>query len=234
MDFFTIFKKEFKSYFNSPIAYIVIIAFLLICGWFFTSRVFLVNQAEVRGFFEMTPLIFIFFAPAITMRLVAEEKKSGTMELLTTFPLKDRDILLGKYLAAVALLSIAALLTFPYPLSVSMLGNLDTGQTFAGYIGVILVGAAFLSIGLFTSTITSNQIVAFIVSFSICFILFMLGKILFFVPDYLVSLAEFMSIDYHFENIARGVLDSRDIFYYLSVILSFFILAEHFFKSRKW
>lgn len=168
------------------------------------------------------------------MKLVAEEKKSGSIELLTTFPLKDRDILLGKYLAALALLSTAVLLTFTYPLTISFLGNIDIGQIIAGYIGVILMGAAFLSIGLFASTTTSNQIVAFILSFLLSFTLYMLGNVLILMPDFMASLIEYLSIDYHFENIARGVLDSRDVLYYLSIILIFFILAEFSLRSRKW
>ncbi len=234
MDCYTIFKKEFKSYLNSPIAYVVIIAFLLINGWFFTSNFFLINQAEVRAFFEVTPFIFLFFAPAITMKLFAEEKKSGTIELLTTLPLKDRDILTGKYLAALALLSTAVLLTFSYPISASLLGNMDSGQTVAGYIGIILMGGVFLSIGIFASSITSNQIVAFIVVFLLSFILFMLGKVLAYVPGFLVTLFEFISMDYHFQNSVRGVLDSRDVFYCLSMIFLFLMLTDYSIKNQRF
>ena len=162
----TIFRKELKSYFNSPIAYIVITVFLLISGWFFSTNFFLMGQATVRTALSIIPLIFIVFIPAITMRSIAEEKGSGTIELLVTMPTRDMEIVLGKFFAALTLLTIAVLFTLAYVITAASLGNLDGGPTFGGYLGLLMLGAAYLSIGIFASSTTENQIVAFIISFA--------------------------------------------------------------------
>jgi len=227
-------KRELKSYFNSPIAYIVITIFLLISGWFFFSGLFMANQASLRGLFSIVPFVFMFFAPAISMRLISEEKRSGTIEVLATLPVKDWEIILGKYLSALILLSIAVLLTLTYALTLALLGNLDEGALVGGYLGLIFVGATYLSVGVFTSSFTRNQVVAFVVSFVIVFILFMLDKIVFYFPGFLATLLEYLSVEYHFANIARGVIDSRDVIYYLSVIFFFLILAVRSLESRSW
>ena len=142
------------------------------------------------------------------MRLIAEEKKSGTIELLFTYPIRDSEIIIGKYLAALGLIAVLLLFTLVYTFSVSVLGDLDGGQTFSGYIGLFLMGAAYLAIGIFASAITENQIVAFIVALAISFFFFILDKILFFVPASLANILEYLAIDYHFQNIARGVIDT--------------------------
>ncbi len=227
-------KKELRSFFDSPIAYIVITIFLLITGWFFFSDLFLVNQASLRNLFGIVPFIFMFFVPAVTMRLISEEKRSGTIEVLLTLPVKDYQIILGKFLAGLILIFAAVILTFVYTLTLSGLGDLDFGSVVAGYIGLIFLGAAYLSIGVFTSSLTQNQIVAFITSFVIIFALFMLDKVLIFMPGFLVSFFEYLSVDYHFSNIARGVIDSRDVIYYLSIIFVFLFLAVRALESRKW
>ena len=227
-------KRELKSYFNSPIAYIVITIFLLISGWFFFNNLFLSNQTSLRGLFSIVPFIFMFFAPAISMRLLSEEKKSGTIEVLVTLPVSDWEIILGKYLSALILLSIAVLLTLAYALTLSFMGNLDGGALVGGYLGLIFVGATYLSIGIFTSSLTRNQVVAFVVSFVIVFILFMLDKVIIFFPGFMASFLEYLSVDYHFSNIARGVIDSRDVIYYLSVIFFFLLLSVRFLESRRW
>ncbi len=230
----TIFRKELKSYFNSPVAYIVITVFLLISGWFFSTNFFLMGQATVRTALSIIPLIFIVFIPAITMRSIAEEKGSGTIELLVTMPTRDMEIVLGKFFAALTLLTIAVLFTLAYVITASSLGNLDGGPTFGGYLGLLMLGATYLSIGIFASSTTENQIVAFILSFAIIFVFFLLDKVLFFVPGPLVSFFEYLSVDYHFNNLARGVVDSRDIIYYLSLTTFMLVLAGKSLESRKW
>ncbi|MDH4221907.1 MAG: ABC transporter permease [candidate division Zixibacteria bacterium] len=227
-------KRELKSYFNSPVAYIVITIFLLISGWFFFNNLFIANQADFQGLFSVAPFIFMFFAPAISMRLISEEKRSGTMEILVTLPVKDWEVVLGKYLSALILLSVAILLTLTYTLTLSTLGNLDEGALVGGYLGLIMVGATYLSVGIFTSSLTKNQVVAFVLSFVIVFILFMLDKVVIFFPGFLAGFLEYLSVEYHFSNIARGVIDSRDIIYYLSVISFFILLAVRSLESRKW
>ncbi len=227
-------KKELKSYFNSPIAYIIITVFLSIAGYFFAAGLFIVNEASARNVMGVIPLIFIFFIPAITMRLISEEKKIGTIELLLTMPLKDSEIILGKFFASIVLLLIALLFTLVYVITISLLGNPDGGPIWGGYVGLMLMGSAYLSIGIYASSITENQIVSFIIAFIIIFIFFMLDKVLVFAPAALAPILEYLSIDFHFNNITRGVIDSRDVIYYLSLTIFALSLASHSLSGRKW
>ena len=229
-----LFTKELSGYFNSPIAYIVIIVFSLICGWFFASNIFIGGVVTISNYLNVVPLIFTFFIPAITMRLFAEEVRSGTIEVLTTLPVKDYEIILGKYLSAVALIAIGILMTLIHPLTLSILGKVDAGQIIGSYKGLFLMGAMFASIGLFSSVITKHQIVAFIAGFVICFAFFMIRNSLDYIPAGLIPLFEYIGIGSHFENIAKGVIDSRDVIYYLSVISIFYILTLSAFSSRRW
>lgn len=213
-----IFKKEFRVYFISPIAYIVIAIFLVLTGWFFFSTFFLYNQAEMRSFFTLLPIIFAFIVPAVTMRLFSEEFNVGSYEILVTLPVTYRDIILGKFLAAVAFIAIMMVPTLSYAICVAALGELDWGPVIGGYIGAILLGAAFSAIGLFASSLSRNQIIAFIIGMIICFALTVIDKLLYFLPERLLGFFQFIGADHHFQNVARGILDSRDIIYFLSVI----------------
>jgi ABC-2 type transport system permease protein len=228
-----IFKREFRAYFDSPVAYIVLMFSLAIVGYFFTTNLFLANQADLRSLFSLIPLLFVFFIPAISMRLIAEEKKTGTIELLFTYPIRDSEIVIGKFLAALGLIAVLLLFTLVYTFSVSLLGDIDGGQTFAGYIGLFLMGAAYLAIGIFASAITENQIIAFIVALAISLFFFFLDKVLMFVPAALASILEYLAIDYHFQNISRGVIDSRNLIYYFSMIFVGLLLASHALSRRK-
>ncbi|RCK77655.1 MAG: gliding motility protein GldF [Ignavibacteriae bacterium] len=230
----TIFKKELKSYFDSAMAYIIIVVFVGLLGWFFTSSLFLVNLATLRSFFETAPFLLLFFGPAITMRLISEEKKSGTIELLATKPIQDYEIIIGKFLSAWALFVIALLPTLIYYFTITILGDIEIGPVIGGYLGLILVGAVFIAIGVFGSTLTENQVVAFIISFLFVFILFILDKILMFAPGFLASILEYISIDYHFSNIARGVIDTRDLIYYISAIVLMLYLSTVVISKRRW
>jgi ABC-2 type transport system permease protein len=229
-----IFRRELRSYFNSPVAYVVIVVFLAIIGWFFTSNLFLVNVASMRIVFELVPLVFLFFVPAITMRLLAEEKKSGTLELLTTKPVTDAEIVIAKFLAAWALLAAALVPTLLYLVTMMALGSIDLGPVIAGYIGLLLMGGAYIAIGIFASSLTENQIIAFITSFLIVLALFLMDKVLMYVPEGLASTLEFLAVDYHFSNIARGVIDSRDIIYFASLLGFSLLLATVSLERRKW
>ena len=226
-------KKEFSSYFNSLVAYIVITVFLLITGWLFMQQFFLMGQASVRSLFSIMPLLFMFFAPAITMRLISEERKTGTLELLITLPIRNRDVIIGKFLAALGLLGVAIILTVSYPITISFLGELDWGPVIGGYIGLVLLGAGYLALGTFCSTITRNQIVSFIVALALCFVVFILDKILMFAPAFMASTLEFLCIDYHFNNIARGVIDTRDLIYYATFITMFLVLSVYSLGNEK-
>ena len=192
-----VYRREVAGYFGQPVAYIVITAYLLICGWFFVSGLFLVGQADVRGYLEVAPTILVFFAPALTMRLLAEEWKNGTMELLLTLPVRDSEVVLGKFLAAFTVLAVAQVLTLGYPL-------------------------------------TASQVVAFIVAFFVCFGLFLLGKALAFLPTGLVPVLDFLSVDNHFANLTKGVVDSRDVLYFASIVLVCLVGTVHALKGRKW
>lgn len=228
-------QKELRSFFNSPVAYVILTLFLLIAGWFFSAGLFLIGQADMRDLVSVViPLAFLFFVPAMTMRLIAEEKKSGTLELLVTLPVRDVEVVLGKFLAALGLLASALLLTFAYPLTLAILGKPDGGALFGGYLALVLLGASYLAIGTFTSGLTQNQIVAFITGFVIIFALFMLDKVLVFFTGPMASVLEYLSVTYHFENIARGVIDTRDLIYFLSLIAVFLFLAVRSLEARKW
>ena len=228
-------QKEFKGYFNSPSAYIILVAFLLISGWFFVSPLFINNLAELRSLFNIIPILYIFFIPAITMGLIAKEKNTGTIELLTTFPIKDSEIILGKFWASLSLILTGLLFTLIHLITIVILGkNIDFGAVFCGYMGLILLGAVYSSIGLFASSLTNNQIVAFIISFFIIFFLFILQYTLLLLPSYIVGLFQYLSIGYHFSNIARGVIDTRNIIYFLSLIVLFLKLSIIALRNRKW
>jgi ABC-2 type transport system permease protein len=221
-----IFKRELAGYFNSPIAYIYLTVYLGLSSWLFLKGFFLIGEASMRSFFDLMPWIFLFFVPAITMRLWAEEKKVGTMELLMTLPITDAEAVLGKFLASFSFLLLSLALTFVLPIVVAMVGDPDPGQIVGGYLGCVLIGAAYLSIGLFVSSLTENQIVAFIVAVVGIFGLFILGAdfVLFGIPDWLVPVFSFIGLGGHFDSVSRGVLDSRDLIYYFSVIGFFLYL----------
>ncbi len=229
-----VFKKEFLSFFNSPVAYIVVTAFLLITGWLFFQQLFLAGQTTMRALFGIIPGLFIFFAPAITMRLIAEERKTGTFSLLLTLPVSCSDIILGKFLAASALLGTALLLTVPYAVTVSQIGPLDWGPVVGGYLGAILMGAAFTAIGMLATSFTSNQVIAFITGFAICFLFSNIDKIAVFVPHRTAAILEYLSMDHHFQNIARGVADMRDIIYYVSVIAACLAFSTFVIRREEW
>jgi ABC-2 type transport system permease protein len=214
---FFIFKREFRTYFVSPIAYIVISFFLLVTGWFFFSTFFLYNQASLRNFFSLLPIIFSFVVPAVTMRLFSEEFNVGSYETLLTMPVTFLDVVLGKFLASVAFIAAMLIPTLAYPITVGFLGQLDWGSVAGSYTGAILLGAAFSSIGLLSSSMTRNQIIAFITGMAICFCLVLIDKMLFFLPRFSLVFFQYLGADYHFQNISKGIIDSRDILYFLSI-----------------
>ncbi len=230
----TILKKELSSYFNSAIAYVVIVVFLAIVGWLYTSSMFLINVASLRMMFELIPWVFLFVIPAVTMRLLAEEKKAGTIELLATKPLHDWEIVIGKFLAAWILIGITLLPTLIYYITVAFLGDIDNGPVIGSYLGLLLMAGVFVAIGLFASSLTENQIIAFIIGILLMLAFFIMDKILIFVPDVMTSVIEYLGIDFHFSNIARGVIDSRDVVYFGSVLGFTLYLSVVSLEKRKW
>lgn len=216
-------RKELASFFNSPVAYVVLGVFLAISGslFFFFSPLFILNDASMRSFFSLMPVIFMFLAPAITMRLIAEERKSGTIEMLLTLPVREWEVVAGKYLAALSMVVIGVLCTLPWPFSLSLLtapgAGMDWGPIAGGYLGTVLLSSSFLAVGMWASSLGKDQIVGFIVGLAICFCLWFPDKVAIFLPASLGSALEFLSADFHFENISRGVIDARDVLYYVTV-----------------
>jgi ABC-2 type transport system permease protein len=213
-----LFKKEFRFFFFSPIAYICICLFLIISGWVFFSQFFLFNQAEMREFFRNLPFFFAIVIPAITMGLFSEEFSVGSYEMISTTSVSIPDIILGKFLAACAFMFVALVPTFIFPISIAFLGDLDFGPVLGGYIGSVLLIGAFAAIGIFSSSLTKNQILSLIVSIAICvpltFIVFMDQ----FLPPFFSDIINDLSAAARFSNIAKGVIDWRDVLYFLSVI----------------
>lgn len=228
----TIALKEFKDYFISPIAYIVISLFLIVTGWFFFSTFFIYGRADLRDFFALLPMTFSFFIPAVTMRMFAEEKNVGSYESLLTMPVSFTHIALGKFFAASAFAAAMLLPTLSYPLFISFIGNLDLGPVAGGYIGAVLLGGAYCSIGLFASALTRNQIIAFIIGCAICFTLTIIDRMLFFVPEPLVPVVEYLGANAHFTNISKGIIDSRDLIYFASVIFIFIFSTDIAMKEK--
>ena len=240
-----LFRKEISSFFSSIIGYIVIIIFLLITSlflWVFPieSNILDFGYAQINGLFLIAPYVFLFLVPAISMRSFADENKSGTIELLLTKPISDFQIILAKFGAAFVLLIIAILPTLIYYISVYQLGypvgNIDSGGVFGSYIGLLFLGASFISIGLFASSITSNQIVAFIISVVLSGFLFLGFEFIFNLSLFGDAglLIKTLGIYDHYTSISRGVLDTRDIIYFISIIALFLFLTRFSLQSRKW
>ena len=230
-----IFQKEFRSYFSSPVAYLFIISFLVVTSWLFIRTFFLMDQSNLRPFFSFLPWIFLFLAPAITMRSWAEEKKLGTLEILMTLPVKDWEIVLGKFLSSFIFLVLTVCLTFPLVLTVYVIGNPDMGPIWGGYLGAFLLGGSYLAIGLFASSITENQIVSFIIAIIICFAFQIIGEdfVLMNAPSSIVPVLSYLGLGAHFQSIGRGVIDSRDLIYYISVMGFFLFLNQIAIEQKK-
>ena len=236
--------KEIAGFFTSWVAYIIMAAFMLVIGlflWVFPeSSILDYGYAGLDSFFNIAPYLFIFLVPAITMRAIAEEKKEGTFELLATRPLSDWDILFGKFLACLAIVLLTLLPTLIYYFSIHQLGitngNIDTGAVIGSYIGLVLLTSAFTSIGLFTSSLSNNQIISFTIAVFLCFFSFSgfdsissiisLQQIGSFLTD--------LGINQHYQSVSRGVLDTRDLIYFLSFTALFLFLSKTILGARKW
>jgi ABC-2 type transport system permease protein len=203
-------------------------------GWFYASTIFLINLANLRDMFEYAGIIFLFVIPAMTMRLLAEERKSGTIELLATKPLHDWEVVLGKFLAAWAFVGITILPTLVYYITISFLGDIDHGPVIGGYTGLLLMTGVYVALGLLASSLTENQIVAFMLGLFFCIVLFFIDRTLYVLPDFAAGVLQFLSVYYHFANIARGIIDTRDIIYFVSVLGFSLYLTVVSLERRKW
>jgi len=225
-------RKELRGYFDSPIAYIVITIFLVFTGFFFFKDFFYVNQAEMRSLFQLLPLMFTFVVPAVTMRLFSEERASGTIEILLTMPVKTPHIVLGKFLGGTLFMAIMIAPTLVYLFTILVVGSPDMGPVIGGYLGSILLAGAYVAVGLLTSSLSRNQIVAFITGWALCFILWLLDKITLFLPGPL-SFLEYFGSDFHFQNIAKGLIDTRDVIYFLSVTALGLLLTGRVLEEKR-
>ena len=240
----TILKKEIRSFLSSLIAYVVMIVFLIAIGLFMwvlpDYNVLDLGYANLDTLFDMAPWVFIFLISAITMRSFSEEKKTGTIEILTTKPLSDLQIILGKYFASVVLVLFVLLPTLLYYYTIYQLGapkgNLDSGAILGSYIGLFFLASAFAAIGIFSSAVSDNQIVSFILSMFLCYCFYNVFDLF---ADFKLlgsydSIVASLGINTHYQSISRGVIDSRDVLYFVSLILAFVWATKMVFGSRKW
>ncbi|MCS6797543.1 MAG: ABC transporter permease [Myxococcota bacterium] len=228
-------RRQLASYFNGPAAYIVVCLMLGFLGFFFWQTFFLQGVTSVRNLYELVSVMLVVAAPALTMNLIAEEKRTGSIELLLTMPVRDADVIVGKLLGVLGLYVVFLAITFVYPIAVSQFGNLDWGPVWSGYLGLFLQGAAMLSIGLLASSWTDNQVVAFFVGLILNFAFWFADRILPFLPRGLVtSVVEWLSFDRHLTPMTRGVVDTRDVVYFLSLTGFALLLAFRSLESRRW
>ncbi|MDZ4709464.1 MAG: ABC transporter permease [Saprospiraceae bacterium] len=229
-------KKEFGSFFDSLVAYILLAAFLGFSGfftWIQGSDVFMRREADLDVFFSVARWTLFFFIPALTMKMLAEEKKTGTIEMLLTKDITDREVVLGKFAGCLLLVAVALLFTLPYYLSIAWLGKMDHGATITGYLGLMLMAGAYIAIGLFASSITNNQIVAFLLAlligifFHLLFDFLAAGS-----TGWISDLFQTLSLTNHYDSISRGVLDSKDLIYFGSITAIGIFLAEYFISKR--
>ncbi|RMG14079.1 MAG: ABC transporter [Deltaproteobacteria bacterium] len=217
----TLAGRELRGYFDSPVAYIVATVFLGWSGWMFFTQALLSEQANMRPFFAPSPLspsmLLVILVPALTMRLIAEEKRTGTIELLTTLPIRDSQVITGKFLGAFAMLAIVLSLTLVFAVTLDLFGDLDWGPVLAGYLGLLLFGAALTALGLLCSTLTRNQVIAFIVAFLVCAALYFVYWLRGWLFPAAEGVLEYLSVSFHLDNLARGVIDTRDVVYYLTL-----------------
>jgi len=232
----TIMRRELGAYFNSPIAYVVISVFLVLSAFLFFNALFLQQQAELRELFDgfWTTLLVAILGPAITMRLFAEERSNDTLELLLTMPVTDWDIVLGKYFAALVLFGYAMLAMGCFAVTVAFLGPLDKGAALAGFVGLYLTTATYMAIGLMASAFTKNQIVAFLMSVTMCLLLWLVGKVVQVMPPSIQPFVDWIGVDNHIGNMARGVFDTRDLLYFFSIIASCLFITQTTLESRRW
>lgn len=223
-------KKELQSYFDSLIAYIMLVLFLGFSGfftWLYGADIFMVGQASLQSFFSIAYWTLFFFTPALTMRLLAEEKKTGTIEMLLTKAVSDRQVVIGKFLSAFFLVMIALAFTSPYVITLAKIGNVDAGEIICGYAGLALMSAAYIAIGIYASSITNNQIVAFLLALSIGMFFHIIFDVL--ASSFTGVIAQVfltLSLSNHFESMSRGVVDTRDLIYFLSIVFLGLFLSE--------
>ena len=230
----TIATKEFISYLASPMAYIVIGIFLALTGFIFGNSSTTYSETSLSGFLEVGSLLLLLLTAVLSMRLLAEERKLGTIELLLTSPVRDSEIILGKFLGSLGIIVLMLVLTCYYPILLKVFGDPDIGPIATGYLGLFLLSCASLAIGIFASSLTSNQIVAAVVAGGILFGLWFLGSAATFLPRTLGDAIGYFSLSYYFPDFARGIIDTRGVVHYLSITALFLFLAVRSLESSRW
>jgi len=229
-------KRELKSFFDSLTAYIMIIVFLGLSGfftWLFGSDIFFIGQATLQPFFSVAYWTLFFFIPALTMKMLAEEKRSGTIELLLTKSVTDWQVVFGKFMSCLILIAIALALTIPYYITIWAIGPVDHGAVWSGYLGMLLMSMVYISIGLFASSITNNQVVSFLMSLLIgVFFLIIFDILANNFTGIIGNILNYLSVSTHYESIARGVIDTKDILYFLSISFLGLVSAETALSKR--
>jgi len=226
--------KEWRQTIDTPMGYVVAVAFLLASGFFFGNTLFLAGQADMRSYFHMLPLLFMFFIPALTMRLLAEERHSGTFELLATLPVREVEIVAGKYLAVMLQLLLMLVLTLVYPASLSTLGNVDGGAVGASYLGALLLAGVYAAICLFASSLTRNAVVAYVLGFAMLLFFFLIGQAS---PEFSSVMQDWLTlvnpVD-RYQSMTRGVITLGDVVFMLMLALAFTALTKFQLERRKW
>lgn len=255
-NFLLVMNKELKSYFYSPIAYVVITIFLAVTGYLFynsmasfstisfqaqadpmlakQSNMLNITENVVRPLFGLISMVMLMMMPLLTMRLFAEEKKAGTLELLLTYPVTDAQVLLGKFFACLTVFAVMLLLSLTYPLFIAAYGRPEIGPIVTGYIGLFLMGAAFISLGIFASSMTENQIIAATVAFGALIFFWMISFSTAYVGPALGWILTYIAMTEHLESFAKGVLDSGDLIYYINFIALFLFMTLRVLESKKW
>jgi len=218
-------KKELLILLKTPSAYVVIVVFLLISGYMFAQNLFLANVATLRPFFSLTTILYLFFIPALTMRTFSEEFRSGTIEIIATHPVSRGNLVMAKFLAGLITVAAALIPTFAYYFVLAGLGQVDGGTVLAGYLGLLFLSAGYVSAGIFASSLTQNQVAAFIISLFILFIFFILDKVTSLATGQIAYVLQYASSDFHLENFYKGVIDLRDVVYFCGVATFFSVLT---------
>ena len=232
---FAIARRELNAYFGSPVAYVVTAAMLAIFGYFFYLMLYFTREASLRPLFGGNILVvLIFVAPLLTMRLLAEEQRSGTLEILLTSPVQDWEVILGKYLAGLSVYILMLAPTIYYPIVLEIFGTPDWGPILSNYLGLILLGGALVSLGTFTSTLSSNQIVAAVVGVVLILALWLIPAAGDLVGQPLRGMLQYLGLSTHFDDFAKGVIDTKDLVYYLSVTAGGLFLATRMLETRRW
>lgn len=232
----TIAAREFRAYFNGPMGYIVVTMFTLFVGllFFFLFGTLVLRRATLQPLFTAMSALLPLLCAALSMRSFSEENQRGTIELLITLPIRDSDVVVGKFLGALGVLLVTLLATITYPIAMSRMGDLDSGPVIGGYLGILLGGGAYIAIGMVASSYVKDQLTSFIVTVIIGYMLFFVDKTLIFLPQGVASVLEYFCTDFHFKSISRGLLDTRNIVYFGSVITACLFAATRSLDSRRW